>query len=110
MPRALSLVPANDLLGHRHANGVLEIFFFLSKHPFHVFKMFPSSSCIDKGKKSKGPYWTSVTRNSTHQTEEPEVSGVPPLFSTSALFNGHLKLLKVTQKEKKPKQGFEVTP
>ena len=49
-------------------------------------------------------------RNSTHQTEEPEVSGVPPLFSTSALFNGHFKLLKVTQKEKKPKQGFEVTP
>ena len=57
--------------------------------------MFARSSCIDKGKKVKV------------QTDEPEVSVV---FSTSALFNGHFKLLKATQKEKKPKQGFEVTP
>ena len=97
MPRALSLVVASYLLGHGHTNGVTENC-FLCLIWFHVFKMFARSSCIDKGKKVKV------------QTDEPEVSGVSPVFSTSALFNGHFKLLKATQKEKKPKQGFEVAP
>lgn len=52
MPRALSLVVANYLLGHGHTNGVTENC-FLCLTWFHVFEMFASSSWIDKGKKLK---------------------------------------------------------
>ena len=76
----------------------------------------PLMKFINGKDNGNGPYFPSATRNRT-STDRAKASGAlilppsPPLsLSISAPFYGYLKLLKATQKGKKSKQRFEVTP
>ena len=76
----------------------------------------PLMKFINGKDNGNGPYFPSATRNRT-STDRAKASGAlilppsPPLsLSISAPFYGYLKLLKATQKGKKSKQRFQVTP